>query len=223
MIILQTMRASSSVRTLSALLSTVLAIAAVCIPLTIYESLEGALDRWLGSQAETIRVDLLSPGTMAQLSEMSQQSIEGLQLFRPVALEYSAPSHSAGSMHLPMLTGTQINAIESLPVIESLAWELGYTNPVVTSAGRFSIRLVPPQYFDLAGFQASEGRLPTINDTRDVIVLGSEVRQKLFGDRQAVDQHITLGDQVISGSLTVIGVLAPTSLATVHWRNTRIT
>jgi putative ABC transport system permease protein len=69
-------------------------------------------------------------------------------------------------------------------------------------------RGVTPEYFDIKGWTIGEGALFTDEDVRrnnSVCLIGKTVREKLFGEEDAVGQTFRIGSQLCR----VIGVLAP--------------
>lgn len=65
-----------------------------------------------------------------------------------------------------------------------------------------------PEYEEVTNFRVVEGRFLThfdLRDTKNVCILGSEVKQELFGYREALDATLRIGE----GLFKVVGVMEP--------------
>jgi putative ABC transport system permease protein len=97
---------------------------------------------------------------------------------------------------------------ERFPALLGVA-PLKFVDADVRYAGRQGVAQVvgtSPAYEDVTNFRVAEGRFITpfdLVDTKNVCILGSEIKQELFGYQDAFGQALRIGENVF----TVIGVM----------------
>ncbi len=206
----------SKVQTISLILCMGLVIASICIPLSVYESLENQVNRWLQETgADDFSLGLFSPKLMEQLRKTQVSEIGIFAAKGEIFFEDSAEENSA---MLYNFTSARMAGIQSLPHVDEIYWWRNYSCDFYVSGdddGQFLLLLVSPGYFELSGLQVAQGRLPTEADPATVAVLGSGAAQKLFGSAESAIGQTLATSQMTSPdcqrSLTVIGVLTPFS------------
>ena len=99
---------------------------------------------------------------------------------------------------------------DSFPALEGVA-PLKFIEAEVRFEGRQGLAQIigtTPEYQDVTSFRVGEGRFITsfdVADLKNVCILGSEVKEELFGYRDALGAQIRIGDARFS----VIGVMEP--------------
>jgi putative ABC transport system permease protein len=102
---------------------------------------------------------------------------------------------------------------ESLPTLLGVA-PLKFVDTEVRFEGRQAVAQVVgtnPDYAEVTNFRAVEGRFITrfdLLDTKNVCILGSEVKQELFGYRNALGAVVRIGETWF----TVVGVMEPKTI-----------
>ena len=97
---------------------------------------------------------------------------------------------------------------ERIPVLHGVA-PLKFVDAEVRFEGRQGVAQIigtTPVYEEVTNFHVAEGRFITsfdLTDTKQICVLGSEVKQELFGYRDAFGTQIRIGE----GLFTVVGVM----------------
>ena len=99
---------------------------------------------------------------------------------------------------------------QSFPYLSGVA-PLKFIDAEVRFEGRQGVAQIVgtnPEYDDVTNFRIVEGRFVTpfdLMDTKNVCILGSEVKQELFGYRHALGAAIRVGD----AWFTVVGIMEP--------------
>ena len=155
---------------------------------------------------------LMSIGTSAQNLIISQvQNIGSNLLFViPGATQGSkfSPPASAFGIIIKTLKERDIEFFRKDPSIDKAAGEVHGQARAVYSNNDISVTYTGAtgEYFDIINLKAEKGRLLNSKDDKSmekVVVLGSEVAKKLFGEKEAIGKNLRLKNN----SFKVIGVM----------------
>jgi putative ABC transport system permease protein len=189
-----------------------LVVAAICLPLAVYESLEREVDRRVQDFPSSSFQVLLYPRELIEYEkERQRQAIEGMNIF--AAPDVPLPEDSQANSNIVSgfddFTSKRLADIRGLPHVKTVSWSRAYFGDLYARGNVFVINLVAPEYFDLAGFKIAQGRGPIGQDPAGAAVLGEQAARILFGDSDPIGQLIIPDPGGYDKELTVIGVLAP--------------
>jgi ABC-type antimicrobial peptide transport system permease subunit len=202
---------SAKFQELSALLCISLTVIAICLPLSIYESLENQVNQWAQAIPSDSFYVMLYPRQWAeQDTESQQQQLENLSLFAPPeTIVEDVDIQKSQSYNVWWFTSARIDAIRQLPHIATIAWARAYSDELYFKDNVLVINLATPDFFDLSGLKIAQGRSPTYEDSPQVAIVGDQVYKSLFEGTQGIGQRIVPSPGGYKKELTIIGVLEP--------------
>lgn len=154
---------------------------------------------------------IISLGAGAQSLILDQIKSTGSNLIGvlPGKSESDGPPATVMGIAITTLVAEDMEAIKKLPHVVSAA---GYSRALATATWRdtsyeVNIDGVSAGYLDTEGGEVAQGRFFTAEEDKNraqVVVLGSTVKQELFGDSDALGRQIKIKKEIFE----VIGVMA---------------
>jgi putative ABC transport system permease protein len=155
-------------------------------------------------------ISMMSIGEGARREASEQIKLLGINSIRIKRLQLTGErgEKAVRQFSRGLTTDDALMLQERIPALRGVV-PLKFVNTEVCFQGRQGIAQVigtSPEYEDVTNFRVAEGRFLTpfdLLDTKSVCVLGAEVKQELFGYRNALGAEIRLGE----GLFTVVGVM----------------
>ncbi len=219
------------IRLISTLLAGMIAIATLAFILGLYEGVQRDIQHVIDdSIGERIRV-FWSPTDLSEaVRQMAADRPEELEILDSPNIDanYELPQ----SMRRP--PALKIQQIQQLSSVKAVAWEVYQEAFGASASVNLPVRRVPFSIVEVNRLKLAQGRLPTVAEGTDAVVLGHDAAQFLFGNRDPLGQVIepdpnaTPMDEIPAVAnpngtlhpngikpypykLTVVGVLAPLS------------
>ncbi len=206
-----------------------LAIAVLSLVTSAYEGLQTEFRSLLsGDNAETLAAYFVpNSGRGEQFQALRP---EGLTLFRIPSLHAYFVESKEPIGEGPFVTQEDAGAIRALPSVAAVAWQLQEPEFGASPDRNFRVLRVSSSYFQVRHLPLAQGRLPTVEDGPDAVVIGAEVADYLLPDRNPlgaiIESHpdatpffgrppaayrgsFVQTERTQPYRLTVVGVLAP--------------
>ncbi len=157
-------------------------------------------------------ISMMSIGEGAKREAIEQIKLLGTNNIRIKQLQLTGEKREEAERRLPrgLTYDDAILVEESLPFLLGVA-PLKFLDAEVRFEGHQGIAQVvgtSPEYEEVTNFRVAEGRFISqfdLRDTKNICILGVEVKQELFGYRDALGSAVRIGE----GWFTVVGVMEP--------------